>query len=352
MKEIKLKGSYYEMGTQLGKMIQGKLHLPEPDTNKLEWASVCENTMQQYTPELLEELQGIADAANLNKVRLNAIILWDCSYIKSFSTTSKHHCTVFTVPGKHTESGKPVMARNYDWSTEVRDYIAMHYISPLNKIRNVLFTDHFVGGFDGVNEAGLACGCTVAAYYNGDVKPGIMLNMAIRWILDSFTTVQEAVNFLEEVQLCEGNIYLIADKSGACARVEATPNKVFTTYTQDEFLIATNHFQSNEMKRLEDQITDTNAHTTLTRLEGIQNWYSAHKKPIPIDSIKLILRDHKYGVCDHVKGVIYSENGNRKEEDIASTLFSWIATLGINELDVCLGSPCKNDYHTKSVFSS
>ncbi|UCG02831.1 MAG: hypothetical protein JSW11_02345 [Candidatus Heimdallarchaeota archaeon] len=351
MKNVKLAGSYYELGTHLGKMIQGKLHLPEADAKKLEWAAGCEDAMEEFTPGLLEELQGISDAANLDKARLNAIILYDQSYIKSFSTASDQHCTVFTVPGKHSESGKPVMARNYDWSTEVKEYFTMHYISPQNKMRNVLFTDHYVGGFGGVNETGLACGCATAAYYNGDLKPGIMLSMAIRWILDSFKNVEKAVKFLEKVPLCEGNIYLLADRSGMSARVEATPYKVFTTFAQDEFLIATNHFQSEEMKDLENQITDANAHTTLTRLEGISNWYKSQKKPISIDSIKSILRDHKYGVCDHIKGVIYTENGDRKEEDLVSTLYSWIAILGNDELEVCAGSPCKNDFRSKAIFT-
>jgi hypothetical protein len=42
------------MGTQLDKMVKGRLQLPEPNTKKLEWAVGCENVMKQYTPELSE----------------------------------------------------------------------------------------------------------------------------------------------------------------------------------------------------------------------------------------------------------------------------------------------------------
>ncbi|MFX0206927.1 MAG: C45 family autoproteolytic acyltransferase/hydrolase [Candidatus Hodarchaeota archaeon] len=351
MKKLELKGSYYEMGTQLGKMIKGRLDLPNADAKKQEWASKCESVMGQYTPELLEELQGIAEAANLEKARLNAILLYDCSYIKGFytGTSPKHYCTVFTIPREHTESGKPVIARNYDYLTEVQDYFAIHRIHPTNKVRNVLFTDHYVGGYGGVNEAGLACGCTLAAYYNGDIKPAMMINMIMRWILDTFRNTEDAVAFLEEAPISEGSIYVIADKYGVNARVEATPDKVFTTYAQDEFLIATNHFQSKEMQQLEIEITEANAHTTITRLEGITHWYSTQKKPVTIDSIKSILRDHEHGVCDHQQGASYNEDGKREDEDMAGTLWSWIATLGTNEVEVCAGSPCKNNYRCISV---
>jgi predicted choloylglycine hydrolase len=351
MKNLTLEGSYYEMGTQLGKMIEGRLDLPEANAKKQEWASKSESVIGQYTPELLEELQGIADAANLEKTRLNAIILYDCSNIKNFYTTTSpmQHCTVFTIPKEHTESGKPVIARNYDWLTEVQEYFAMHRIHPTNKERNILFTDHYVGGYGGVNEAGLACGCTIAAYYNGNIKPAMMINMAMRWILDSFRNTEDAVAFMEEVPLSEGSIYLIADKRGVSARVEATPDKVFTTYAHDEFLIATNHFQSKEMQQLENKITEANAHTTITRLEGITRWYNTQKKPITIDSIKSILRDHEHGVCDHQQGVSYNEDGDREYEDIAGTLWSWITILGTNEVEICVGSPCKNDYIVEPV---
>ncbi|MFX0067291.1 MAG: C45 family autoproteolytic acyltransferase/hydrolase [Candidatus Hermodarchaeota archaeon] len=346
MKNLKLKGSYYEMGAQLGKMIKGRLELPEPDNKKQEWVLNCERVMNQYTPELLEEIQGITDAANLEKTRFNAIILYDFSFIKNFYTATSpiQRCTIFTIPRQHTETGKPVIARNYDWLTEVQEYFAMHQIHPTKKERNVLFTDHYVGGYGGVNEAGLACGLTAAAYYNGDIKPAMMLNMTMRWMLDSFQNTEDAVAFLEEVPHSEGIIYLIADKHGVSARVEASPDKVFTTYAQDEFLIATNHFQSKEMQQLENKITEANAHTTITRLEGISHWYYTQKKPVTIDSIKSILKDHEYGVCDHQQGVSYNEDGNREEEDIAGTLWSWIATLGTNEVEICVGSPCKNDY--------
>ena len=351
MNNLNLQGSYYEMGTQLGKMLKGRLELPEATTKKLDWASSCESVMKQYTPELLEELQGIADAANLDKSRLNAIILYDCSNVKDFYTTTspRQHCTVFVIPSEHTESEKPVIARNYDWLTEVQEYFAMYRIQPTQKEQSVLFTDHYVGGFGGVNEAGLACGCTIAAYYSGDIKPAIMINMAVRWILDSFQNTEDAVAFLEEVPISEGSMFLIADKHGVSARVEATPVKVITTYTQDEFLIATNHFQSKEMQKLEHKITKENAHTTITRFEGITHWYNTQKKPISIDSIKSILRDHEYGVCDHQQGVSYNEDGVRESEDLAATLWSWIATLGTNEIEICVGSPCKNDYTIESV---
>jgi predicted choloylglycine hydrolase len=336
MNKLTLEGSYYDMGTHLGKMLRGKLVLPKASSEKLAWAANCEKVMEEYTPELLEELRGIAEVANFKQEDLNAILLYDCSYIKNYYLSPMQRCTVFTIPGKNVEGGEPVLARNYDWLTEVQEYFAVHWIKPTKKFRSILFTDHYVGGFGGVNEAGFACGCTVAAFYNGSIKPRMMLNMTIRWLLDNFTKVEDAVNFLEEIPLSEGNIYLLVDKTGASARVEASPDKIVTTTACDEFMIATNHFQTEEMKLLEAEITEENAHTTITRLQGITDWYNNHEKPISIESIKSILKDHEYGVCDH--------NGE------AGTLWSWIAQLGTNKVEICEGKPCTGKYQRDSIF--
>lgn len=293
--------------------------------------------MEEFTPDLLEELQGIADAARLKKEDLNGIILYDCSHVKDYYKPNYlQRCTVFLIPGKDTQMENPIFARNYDWLKEAQQYFSLHKISPKNKLRSILLTDHFVGGFGGMNECGLAVGCTLAAYYNGQVKPQIMLNMAIRWILDNFRDVEEAVGFLEKVPLSEAYIFLIADSSGASARVEATPESVETSLAHDEFMIATNHFQSKKMKKYEVEITPANAHTTFTRLEGIDKWYRTQNWPITINSVKSILRSHEYGICDH--------NGE------AGTLWSWVANLGANLVEVCGNSPCLEEYSSVSVL--
>ncbi|MHA2334394.1 MAG: C45 family autoproteolytic acyltransferase/hydrolase [Candidatus Hodarchaeales archaeon] len=331
--QIKFQGTYYEMGLQYGKMIKDNIVLPEADTKKLDWVLKCEDEMERYTPGLLDELQGIADAANLEIKDLNAVILYEPFTIKRFvnHTPTMNHCTAFIIPGTNAEGGHPVFARNYDWLAESQEHFAVHRINPANKLQNMLFTDHYVGGFGGVNEAGLACAVTAMPYHNCSFKPGILLNIAVRWILDNYHEVEAAVNFLEEIQNCEGNLYLIADETGTNARVEVSPDKVFTTYSQDEFLGATNHFQSEEMQHLQREIPKSE----LKRIEGITSWYNNQEKPITIDFVKTILRDHEYEVCAHVE-----EGG---------TIWSWIAKLGTNEIDICIGQPCKGNYRFLNI---
>ncbi|MFX0212270.1 MAG: C45 family autoproteolytic acyltransferase/hydrolase [Candidatus Hodarchaeota archaeon] len=334
MEEVKLEGSYYDMGLQLGGMLKNRLRLPEPKTKQLEFVAESEKEMLQYTPGLLDELQGLADAADLRIKHLNAILLYEPYKIRRFFDTNGFlkHCTCFAVPGGQTENRKPVYARNYDFYMESQEYFTIYRTNPSNKLSSLIFTDHYVGGFGGINETGLACAVTGVPYYNGTFTPGILLNIAIRWILDSFSKVEDAVEFLENVQHCEGNNYYIADQNNTIAKVEGSPIKVFTTYAENEILVATNHYQSKEMQHLQRKITTTIAGSTFSRLEGIKSWYRDQEKPITTHSIKKVLRGHSYGVCDH------------RPSDKAGTTWSWVAALGTNTVEVCVGFPCKNEY--------
>ncbi|MFW9778077.1 MAG: hypothetical protein ACFFE8_04420 [Candidatus Heimdallarchaeota archaeon] len=61
------------------------------------------------------------------------------------------------------------------------------------------------------------------------------------------------------------------DCSGTRAREEAVREPVKTSFVHDESMIATNHFQFEEMKKSDVQITPANAHTTFKPLEGLVN---------------------------------------------------------------------------------
>ncbi|MFW9917237.1 MAG: C45 family autoproteolytic acyltransferase/hydrolase [Candidatus Thorarchaeota archaeon] len=333
MIQITLEGSYYQIGLQVGKMLKGNLKLPEAAPSRLEWASNCEKAMEQYTPGLLEELQGLADGANLKREKLSGILLYEPFAIKRFvkNLPSTQRCTIFVIPGSQTATKQSIFARNYDWYTEASDYFMINRLCPTGKVQSILFTDHYVGGFGGISAAGLACGVTGMPFFNGQFQPGILLNMMTRWILDSCHQVEEAVAFLETAPHCEGNLYMLADKAGTIACVEACPNKVNTTYAQeDELLVATNHFQTEEMQGLQREIPDTIEETTFTRLKGVKAWYNGQKRPIAIEAVKMILKDHKNAVCDH--------------ERTGGTVWSWIAPLGANTVEVCVGQPCQSEY--------
>ncbi|MHA2251566.1 MAG: C45 family autoproteolytic acyltransferase/hydrolase [Candidatus Kariarchaeaceae archaeon] len=340
MMQVNLKGSYYNMGIEYGKMIKNKLTLPNPENEQIKWATECEPIVKKYASGLLEEIQGIADSTDISYEQLIAYLLYHPPGIgKYFNSNApinlKQNCTVFAISGERTKDGRPIFARNYDYDSENQNYFHAFNTHPNNKLRSLGFSDHMVGRYGGVNESGLAVAITAMPFYNGKPSSGILLNIATRWMLDSFETTKEAVEYLNNIPHCEGVHYVIADKSSNIAKIETTPEKVNVIYANNGLVLATNHFVSDEMKPLTIELKEENSGTTVKRYNGVSEWYETTDKEIDIDSIKYILSDHDNAVCDH-----FIMDGEEKY----STIWSWIVSLGSDNIDLCVGSPCKNGY--------
>jgi predicted choloylglycine hydrolase len=74
-----------------------------------------------------------------------------------------------------------------------------------------------------MNEAGLTISGVSTSFVNSG--PGVMFNVAERWILDNCRTVEEAAEFIEKIPSEWGTAYLMIDKKGSIAKVEAHREK-------------------------------------------------------------------------------------------------------------------------------
>ena len=327
---VKLSGTYYEMGYEYGKVNKARLSLPGVDEKDLKYASECKEHVTEHIPSILEEVQGIADSTDINFELLITYLLYNPSSVEWFFQSNLQGCTIFAVSGDETADGFPLYARNYDWEYEKQDQLGLFHIQPKGKLESVGFADHMSGRYGGVNKAGLAAGITVMPYYDRKLQPGVPAWIATRWIIDTFKTTGEAVRFLETIPHCEGYQFVLADKKGNIAKVEVAPEQVNTLPAQNGFTVATNHFQSEKMSQYSCEITDEIAGTTFTRLQKVNSWFEANKGRIDLDSVKRVLSGHENGVCDH--------------QEWGGTIWSWIAFLGTDKVEICAGPPCTHEY--------
>jgi predicted choloylglycine hydrolase len=345
MNLIKLEGSYYEIGSQYGKMIKGRLKLPKPEETQKEWVSGSYPHLVKYTSNLLEELRGVADAADLDQEVLATHLFYNPFFIGKFfnNVMNTQCCTSFVITRKNVKGNHLLFARNYDWGVEYSDFLMVTQVYPDNKISSMGFSDHMIGRYGGVNASGIAVAVNAVALCNVPHKHGLLLNVTTRWILDNCKTTKEVVAFLEKIPHCEGYNYLVTDRIGDIARIEISPEKVHTSYPKNSLVVATNHYQSQEMKNQQfeyntSQMVNDEIDNSTKRLTGIVEWFKEHKNLADIESVKKILRNHEHEVCYHKKWKEYNN----------STIWSWITLLGTRTIEVCQGSPCNNEY--KSLF--
>lgn len=179
---------------------------------------------------------------------------------------------------------------------------------------------------------GLAIGSSISGYA-GSPQTGLVFSLVTRWVLENFSTVDEAIKFLTRVLHFHGWNFLLCDMQNNIVRVETCPKKVAVVDFDEGMGVSTNHFFSQEMKMLEEKNWLSEG-STMKRYENALDWFRTRDGPITIDyACKLASsRVEEGGLCDKFVGV---EGG---------TLWSWIYLIGGADILVCEGPPCDNSY--------
>ncbi len=188
--------------------------------------------------------------------------------------------------------------------------------------------------YGGINEAGLAISSASTSFVNSG--PGLMFNVAKRWILDNCRTVEEAAEFLEKIPKTWGTAYLMIDKNSTIAKVEAHREKTKTTYTDKGFEFVSLRFDSPEMEKYNEQ--DERGRwafdTYSVRKPFLLNWFRQNKGNIDDKMIMDALRNHEHKMCTHdYDGKVHY-----------GICWSWILSPGKDKAAVCAGPPCRNEF--------
>ena len=334
MRQVEIAGSYYELGVSYGRFVaESKLNLwwQQPTESALALVQACEREIAVHAPGLLEEMRGIADACacEYDLVLANMTVgYWELSA-----------CNVVAVSGSQCRNGKTIFARNHDWLDEDREWVTCFRTHASTGIPHIGFGFADVGRYDGVNQEGLAIS-SASIWYVNKPKPGLRFHLAIRWVLDTFSDTRDAVDYLQRIPHHEAVSFLVADKEGRIARVEAAPEGVDVAFTQDGMLAAINLIQSEGMRHLERIAEEGNI--VYRHRERIAAWYDANKGQIDLDAAKRLCSDHEIGLCDH---------GETRSEPFG-TIYSWVAEPETGEIHFAHGRPCENEYRVMALETS
>jgi predicted choloylglycine hydrolase len=303
---------------------------PKFSKEKLNQSLEFKNEVVKYTPELLEELQGIAEGSEID---YNILVANELTPYRL-----QPSCLVMAISGEHTQSGLPILARNHEWIEEDSQYLTICYTKPQKRIQSFGFTFMTLNmsRFGGINKAGVAISSTSTSFVNSG--PGVMLNVTTRWILDNCETTEEAATFLKKIPKTWGTAYLIIDKNNTIAKVEAHREKTKITYSNDGFGFVTLLFDSPDMEQYNqiDELTKL----YYPRKEFLTQWFDQYKGKITTKTIIKALQDHDHSMCSH-----YSDG-----QVNYGICWSWIVKIGKVDAHICAGPPCKNDFITHSIF--
>ena len=246
---VRLSGSGYQMGKQRGIAFRDALQQAYrdnvvapcdseawiPDTGLWPWAPSFVNQtplalprlaigarpmLAGLAPELMDELEGIADGAGLP---FDAVWLTQCAPVLAARQTKADlyrspFCTMVALTGDRAGADDCLVGRNFDWSQAEQPVIVDAHPAGLRRLVTIGFP-WTVGAFSGMNDAGVV---VCVERVEGQGEPSLdapPVELILRDVLQNAADVPSALKRLLATPPSRGYHVLVAGPVGGEARV-------------------------------------------------------------------------------------------------------------------------------------
>jgi isopenicillin-N N-acyltransferase-like protein len=316
----------------------------------LEWTEILARTsvwtelLQAYCPDLLDEVQGIADGSGRRFEEILALNgRGELSHgIPAEERKQEEGCSSFAIMPGANSLGRVWAGQNWDWRDELIDTVVMLRIEQPGKPTVICQVEAGQIGRHGVNSAGIALNANGLGGRFGKGL-GVPSTYQRRRILESWDMHDALrVAFSADQTFCSN--LLLTHREGFAIDLETTPGRHGWMYPDDGLLVHGNHFQSFVPPQIENTYKPFSVDSLyrvpriedglkLCRTEGIS---AAETREI----VRTTMSDHfgfPNSVCEHA-------DTRRDPLDRSSTIVSSLADLTTGEYYATAGLPCGNDY--------
>lgn len=307
-------GTHYEIGfkwgallAQHGNFILNNIGFPITQ-ERLEFSELCVPIYQEYFPEILDEIQGIADGQNCDVRTLQAFLF------SMYAMPPSCNCSCFAV----ANDKQILFGRNSDFLTEL-EKSNMNVIYRLSS-PSYSFTGNttaFVQMEDGINEHGLAVGLT--SIQPVSIKPGMNAGLLLRYFLEKCKTAQEVIECIHMLPISSAQTFAAADRFGAIAVIECCSENTAIIQPTDHksYVCATNVFHAVSMMKY--NVADIDNWQAELRYQTLVETLNQKAKRIDHDSAAKLLSGKNGFICqydrktgkDTVWSVIYDLTNNK-----------------------------------------
>lgn len=301
-------------------------------------ASELIETIKDFDTDLLSELRGVADGAELS---LEEIIAINSRYevVWSQMTQLRNECTAMAALPKATESGHTLLAQNWDYLTGVRDSCIVLEVLTEDKPAVVMHTEAGIIGQKGLNSKGIGLVVNAMISDKDRFEPSVPFWILCRRALNS-KSLNEALNIVLSTAKAVSSNIILAQARGAAVDIESTPLDTSIIHHERCILVHTNHFIGPRSLSVKDEFVKTAPHS-IYRYSLAKDYLKERVGSISKESFKEILRDHfgkPKSICAH-------EDITVDEDYRGETLASIIFDLESSEILLTKGPPCMGPYH-------
>jgi isopenicillin-N N-acyltransferase-like protein len=327
---IKLSGTPYEMGWQHGKRFHDEIHMFTAERvglcGTLEWtgrelsrdavialAEACVAEHQAYTPELMEELQGIADATGLTLAELvinngftdfidTIYSLGDIALPVATPSLAADNCTAFMVPASRSATGAAFFGQTWDMHASATPYVILIHGQPDNAPSFLTFTVTGCVGMIGMNSAGITVGVNNLMATDGQI--GVTWPFVVRKILQQ-DDLDAALECLTGAKLAGAHNYMLMDGVGRGYEVEAMSTTQHVHELAGETISHTNHCLIQKNLDVARERPPSSQNSSENRLRRANELLA--KDGITIDDLMALTRD-EVAICTRPQPPTYVES--------------------------------------------
>ncbi|RKD87110.1 C45 family autoproteolytic acyltransferase/hydolase [Kushneria marisflavi] len=339
VKHIDVRGTHFEIGEAHGRQAASEIAVSLAtyrrmfqDMAGLDWdtaryeAERFKAAIEHVCPELLEEMAGIAQGADIDP--LDVLVLNARSEIAlthAGGPIQPDGCSALSQ--RDSTSGAQWLAQNWDWKASQRDALICMTLRAPDKPAITMVTEAGIIGKIGFNEHGV--GVCLNALRSQICKPKLPIHIMLRRVLES-DGVEHALDMIDEVGVASPAHFLIADGSGQAAGVEVSPMGDSAMTPRHGRLCHTNHLIA---RHLPPGLEDFPREDSFTRLERLRALV-ADSEP-SFESLRAHLSDEQ-GAPDAINR---RENPDTPEGERMETLFTIVMNLSEKRAELSLGKP-------------
>jgi len=300
---IEARGTHREVGLQIGTQCKERLHSMFAGLHKdvpkgatwdamLEQSKVYLTHSQKVYPQYIDELQGIAEGA---EIPFEEVFLLMCEEL--WEDFSWRGCTDMTARGKATADGSTLIAHTNDLLPQTESKLVMLKVQAGSEPE-----------FIGISVGGIA----ISAGYNAakisltgnqldanDTRPGVPRLLVVRAILGS-TTLSEAMTHCLLPSRASSYNNVLADGSGEVYSMEGSATDLEAIYIKDDVMAHANHYTAPSMRRFErDRSVNANSIIRHNRAEYLLRQNYGNLTP---ELFRTLLADHAgypTSICKH-----------------------------------------------------
>ncbi len=311
--------------------------------------------LEEYVPDLLIELRGIAEGASRKLAEIVALNIRTellagtaaspahpgyasaADHNRALGVPDDGECTtVIALPGA-TDLGQTLLAQTWDWHSHQRAACVILNIQSPDHPDLLTLTEAGMLAKIGLNRAGIGV-CLNLLRSNCDGQAiGIPIHLLLRHILQTHS-ISLALQAVRQAPVGASSCISIADAYGQAISLELTPGGVGIIEPQDGWLVHTNHCVTDT--GIADECAHDPASSSVPRYNRAIDLITHQRGTINSDSLMEILRDRQGAPnCICRKPDMHLPTLERTE-----SVAGVVMDMSTQQMYVAPGIPCEVDF--------